>query len=60
MWPDKPPNTFPDAREHAMLILEAVHGDYRLALEHLPAFHDEFGLNYCRRLEWLLSPKGEA
>jgi hypothetical protein len=59
MW--FPGDDFPDAEEHAQAILEAVEGDYKQALEHIQVLR-EFGVSddYCRRIEALLTPKGES
>jgi hypothetical protein len=49
---------FPDAEEHARVILEALEGDYQTALENvyvLRAFG--FSEEYCCRIEALLTPK---
>jgi len=50
---------FPDAEEHARVIIEAVEGDYQTALENvyvLRAFG--FSEEYCRMIETFLTPKG--
>ena len=50
---------FPDAEEHARVILEAVEGDNQTALENvyvLRAFG--FSEEYCCRIEALLTPTG--
>jgi hypothetical protein len=56
-----PGDDFPDAVEHAQAILEAVEGDYKQALEHVQVLR-AFGFSdeYCRRIETLLTPKGES
>ena len=59
-WPDRVPTDFPQARQHAAVILEAVHGDYQSALDVLPLWVPEYGQDYVNRLLWLLTPKGEA
>jgi len=52
---------FPDdVRQHAEAILEGLQGDYRMALEHMPVYREMYGESYCRELEALLTPKGEA
>jgi hypothetical protein len=42
-----PTPTFPDPKEHAAAILEALQGDYQRALDYLPVYRDEFGENIC-------------
>ena len=52
---------FPDAEEHARVILEALEGDYQTALENvyvLRAFG--FSEEYCRRIEALLTQQGDC
>jgi hypothetical protein len=55
-----PTPTFPDPAEHAAVILEALKGDYRKALEWLPVYRNEFGEIYARRLAVFLQPAGEC
>ena len=61
-WPDNPPNEFPDAREHAIVILEAVDGDTSIAQESVMALaaSGTFTVEYCQRLLYLLSSHGEC
>ena len=58
-WPDKIPFT-PDAREHAMTILEEFGGDWKMASAICPLYAPTFGEDYAERLLWLLIPKGEC
>ena len=52
---------FPDAEEHARVILESAKGDYTKALEHVQALRSfGFSEEYCRRIEELLTPKRES
>jgi len=52
---------FPDAEEHARVILEAVEGDYKQALEHIHVLqHFGFSEEYCRRIEELLTQQGDC
>jgi hypothetical protein len=51
----------PDAEEHARVILEAVRGNHKLALERVQVLRSfGFSEDYCRRIEALLTPKGES
>lgn len=58
-WPDKTTAVL-DPLDHAIVILEALDGDYQLALANLDACQQMYSEDYCRRLGWLLEPKGEA
>jgi hypothetical protein len=58
-WPDKL-EWQPDAVLHAQCILESVAGDYRIALECLPYWVEQYGASYCERLRFCLTPHGEA
>jgi hypothetical protein len=51
---------FPDPAEHVYAILEALEGDYQIALEHMDIFRKEFGDSYARRLTVLLTPAGKC
>lgn len=59
-WPDKIPSDFPNAEFHAGIILDAVQGDYEMALEMIPSWVAVYGADYCQRLEACLTPKGSA
>lgn len=50
----------PYPAEHVYAILEALEGDYRMALEYMDVFRKEFGDSYARRLTALLTPAGEC
>lgn len=49
-----------DPIEHAEAILEAVEGEYQIALDCLDLYRQEYGDAYARRLEALLTPAGEC
>jgi hypothetical protein len=52
---------FPNAEEHARVILEAAKGDYELALERVRVLRSfGFSEQYCRRIEALLKPRKES
>jgi hypothetical protein len=59
-WPDKVPSDFPDAREHALVILEALDGNWQTAIDNMPVYIEQYGLDYALRLEACFRPKGEA
>jgi len=60
--PDKSPTPadFLDPLAHAIVILETVEGDYRMALEHVPVWAAVYGVEYAMQLENFLTPKGEC
>lgn len=51
---------FPSPKEHAAAILEAVEGEYQIALDCIDLYRQEYGETYARRLEALLTPAGEC
>jgi len=51
---------FPDPQRHAIAILEALEGDYQIALEHMAVYREEYGERYARQLEALLTSAGEC
>jgi len=51
---------FPDPQDHAEAILEAVKGNYQLALNCMELYRQEFGETYARRLAALLTPQGTS
>lgn len=53
-------NRFPDPQEHAVAILEAVKGNYQIALDCMELYRQEYGDRYARRLAALLTPAGEC
>jgi hypothetical protein len=61
-WPDNPDTDFPDARDHAFVILEAADGDTRLAQESVMALASsgQLSVGYAQRLLWLLMSHGEC
>jgi hypothetical protein len=59
IWPDAPAG-YPDARVHAMLILEVLDGDWQEALDQLWVLRHQYDEKYLKRLEACLRPQGEA
>jgi hypothetical protein len=53
-------NAFPDAAEHATVILLALEGDYQTALEWMDVYIAEYGEAYAQRLAACLRSQGEA
>lgn len=48
------------AREHAMVLLASVDGDYQAILDNMPMLIQLYGLEYAQRIEACIRPKGEA
>lgn len=55
----KPPG-IANAREHAMLLLDSVEGDWQAIMDNMPLLIDAYGLEYAQRIEFCIRPKGEA
>ncbi len=51
---------FPDPERHAAAILEAVEGNYQIALEFMGMYVTEYGEHYAARLAAFLTPAGEC
>ena len=58
-WPDKIPFV-PDAREHAMEIVEVFDGEWQMAAENYQVYAAMYGEDYAKRLMGCLIPKGEC
>jgi len=60
-WPDKP-EWQPDARQHAMVIMDEVQGDWHHAQECVMAMvvSGAVTVGYAQRLLWLTMPHGEC
>jgi hypothetical protein len=51
---------FPDPELHAAAILEAVGGNYQVALDFIEMYRENYGDRYARRLAALLTPAGKC